>query len=354
MRRAIRQNEVDSFKELEQLIRALEGERVEFKEAKMNMPSEDLAKYCCALANEGGGKVILGITDQRPRRIVGTQAFSQLEQARRRLMQKLPLRIELREILHPDGRVLIFEVPSRPIGTPLKSAGVYWSREADGLVPMSEDKLRSIFAETGHDFSAEICPGVRMENLDPQAIENFRRRWIGKSRNSTLASIGAEQLLLDAELLLPDGFTYAALVLFGTREALGRFLAQAEVIFEYRPSETAGPAAQRIEYRQGFFSFYEDLWSVINLRNDLQHYQDGLFVCDIPTFAERPVREAILNAVSHRDYQLGGSVFIRQYARRLVIESPGGLPTGITIENILDRQAPRNRRIAEASGETQA
>ncbi|HCC32822.1 MAG TPA: hypothetical protein DEQ28_02810 [Clostridiales bacterium] len=101
------------------------------------------------------------------------------------------------------------------------------------------------------------------------------------------------------------------------------------------------------QHRQGFFSFYEDLWRNINLRNGLQHYQDGLFVFDIPTFAERSVREAILNAVSHRDYQLGGSVFLRQYPRHLVIESPGGFPLGITLENILDRQAPRNRRIAE-------
>jgi ATP-dependent DNA helicase RecG len=97
-----------------------------------------------------------------------------------------------------------------------------------------------------------------------------------------------------------------------------------------------------------FFSYYEELWQTINLRNDLQHYQDGLFVLDVPTFAERSVREVILNAVSHRDYQLGGNVFVRQYARRLEIESPGGLPFGMTLENLLDRQAPRNRRIAEA------
>ncbi|MGE5481580.1 MAG: ATP-binding protein, partial [Bacteroidota bacterium] len=124
--------------------------------------------------------------------------------------------------------------------------------------------------------------------------------------------------------------------------------AQAEVIFEYRSSEAAGPAEQRVEYRQGFFSYYEELWRLINLRNGLQHYQVGVLVHDVPTFAERSVREAILNAVSHRDYQLGGSVFVRQYPRRLRIESPGGFPVGITLENILDRQAPRNRRLAEA------
>ena len=55
----------------------------------------------------------------------------------------------------------------------------------------------------------------------------------------------------------------------------------------------------------------------------------------------------MLNAVSHRNYQLEGSVFVRQYQDKLVMESPGGLPTGVTIENILDRQSPRNRRIAE-------
>lgn len=57
--------------------------------------------------------------------------------------------------------------------------------------------------------------------------------------------------------------------------------------------------------------------------------------------------KAILNAVSHRNYQFGGSIFVRQFRDRLVVESPGGLPFGITLDNILDRQLPRNRRIAE-------
>lgn len=147
--------------------------------------------------------------------------------------------------------------------------------------------------------------------------------------------------------LVDGGLTYAALILLGTRKALGRHLAQAEVIFEYRASDASGPAQQRKEFRQGFFSFYDELWNLINLRNDIQHFQSGLFVLDIPTLSERVVREAVLNAVSHRDYQLGGSVFIRQHARRLVLESPGGFPVGITEQNILDRQLPRNRRIAD-------
>jgi len=75
-------------------------------------------------------------------------------------------------------------------------------------------------------------------------------------------------LLKDAELLVDGGVTYAALILLGTRKALGIHLAQAEVIFEYRSKETSLPFQQRKEYRKGFFLYYDDLWNTINLRND--------------------------------------------------------------------------------------
>ncbi len=68
---------------------------------------------------------------------------------------------------------------------------------------------------------------------------------------------------------------------------------------------------------------------------------------DIPSLNESVVREAILNAIAHRDYRRGESVFVRQFPRRLEVISPGGFPSGITVDNILYRQAPRNRRIAE-------
>ena len=138
-----------------------------------------------------------------------------------------------------------------------------------------------------------------------------------------------------------------ALILFGKRSAIRKFLPQAEIVFEYRSSDASGPASQREEFQSGFFSCYDRIWELINLRNDKQHYQDGFFVYDISTFNERVVREAILNAVSHRMYQMSGSIFIRQYRDRLVVESPGGFPNGITVDNILNRQSPRNRRVAE-------
>ena len=333
--------------QLEKILSSKEGEHLEFKEARKGFHFETLVKYCAALANEGGGKIVLGVTDNRPRSVVGSQAFKQPERTRSGLIEQLHLNIDFSIVNHPNGRVLIFHVPTHPIGNPVKYKGIYWQRQGDSLIAMSEDRLRGIFAEAGHDFSADICVSATMDDLDTVAIEDFRKRWINKSGNQGLTTLTQEQLLNDAEALVNGSLTYAALVLFGTRKALGRHLAQAEVIFEYRASDASGPAQHRKEFRQGFFSFFDELWNLINLRNDIQHFQSGLFVLDIPTFSERVVREAVLNAVSHRDYQLGGSVFIRQHPRRLVLESPGGFPVGITEQSILDRQLPRNRRIAD-------
>lgn len=338
----------DVLQQLAVWMDALEGERFEFKEAKNRSDFEEVVQYLCALANEGGGRMLLGVTDKRPRRVVGSSAYAQIERLREGLLARLPVRIQVDEVHHPSGRVIVITIASRPAGNPLHVDGRYWCRHGDTLTTMSPQRLREVLAETGHDFSADICGSASVADLDPEAVEQFRRRWIDKSGNIGLAGLTVQQLLRDAELLDGDRPTYAAMVLFGTRAALGRHLAQSELVFEFRSSEAAGPAQQRKEYRQGFFSFYEDVWQTINLRNDLQHYQDGLFVLDVPTFAERAVREGILNAVSHRDYQLPGSIFVRQYSRRLVIESPGGWPFGVTADNVLDQQAPRNRRIAEA------
>lgn len=351
-------NDPAKIAELDGWIKAKEGESLEFKEAKNNFHFETLGKYCCALANEGGGRIVLGVTDKRPRRVVGSTAFDQPERTRKGLCERLPLGIDFDEIAHPDcpvgSRVLVFKVPPRPIGTPIKFEGRYWMRKEDSLEEMSEDRLREIFSESGHDFSADICPGLTLAELDPAAVEDFRRRWAEKVRKAEkpaladkLDTMSQEELLADAEAAIDGQLTYAALILFGTAKALGRHLAQAELVFEYRSSDASGPAQDRVEYRQGFFSYYDEIWNRINLRNDKQDFQEGFFVAPIATFNERPVREAVLNAVSHRDYQLGGSIFIRQFPRRLEIDSPGGLPAGITLENILDRQKPRNRRVAE-------
>jgi len=334
--------------DLEQWLAEPEGEHLEFKEAKTNYQFDKLVEYAAALANGGGGTIILGVTDQRPRRVVGTAAFKEPGHTVAGLADRLPLRVTWAEISHPNGRVLVFSIPSRPLGVPVQVNGVYLKRTGDALRPLTPQDLRRIFEEAGPDFSAELHSSATLGDLDNAAIERFRQMWRRRSGNAALDSLTPYQLMEDAELAFDGHLTIAALILFANRQALGRHLPQAEVVFEYRSSESSIPYQQRLEYRQGFLGFLDDLWATINLRNEILHYQHGLFLLDVPVFNEIVVREAVLNAVTHRDYRLPGSVFVRQFPRKLEVVSPGGFPAGITVENILRKQLPRNRRIAEA------
>lgn len=292
--------------QLDQWLAEPEGLRLEFKEAKQRYDFEKLLKYCVALANEGGGTIVLGVTDQRPRRIVGTQAFEDPGRTEAGLHQRLGHRIPVEELRLPEGRVLVVLVPSRLPGTAWSLDGRYFKRAGDDLAHLADHELRTLFAEAGPDFSAQPCPGATLADLEPASLALFRERWARKSGDPRKRELSDQQTLRDAELLVDgDQVSYAALILFGTRDGLTRYLAQAELVFEYRATEAAGPAADREEYRAGFFAWQDALWKKINLRNDRQSFQDDFFRMDLPTFDEVPVREAILNAVAHRDYRLG-------------------------------------------------
>jgi ATP-dependent DNA helicase RecG len=327
-----------------------ENEQLEFKEARSSFNKEKLIQYCLALANEGGGKLILGVTDKRPRKVSGSSAFGNLEQTKHELGQIIRLRVEAEALDVDSKRVVVFHVPSRPLGVPMSYKGTYLMRSGESLVPMTQDMLKRIFAETVPDFSATFCEGATLNDLEPRAIEEFRTLRHKKTGKADVLTMSSAQLLEDAELIRDGSITYAALALLGSHRGLGRHLAQAEVIFEYRSSEASIAFQERHEFREGFLGVHDALWELINKRNDIQSFQSGLFRNDIPTFNERAVREALLNAIGHRDYQRPGSVFVRQYPRKLVVVSPGGLPSGITLDNILWRQEPRNRRIADALG----
>lgn len=327
-----------------------EGMRLEFKEAKQRFDFDLLLKYCVALANEGGGKVVLGVSDARPRQIVGTAAFAEPGRTEYGLFERLQQRVPVEEVLLPEGRVVVVHVPGRSPGTAWHVDGRYFRRAGDSLVPIPGDELKRMLNEDGPDFTARACPDASLADLAEESVALFRQRWARKTGDDRKLTWSTETTLTNAELMVDGQITYAALILFGRHASLGRLLSQSEVIFEYRSSDASGPAADRVEFREGFFAWLDRIWSVIQLRNEKQSYQDGLFRMEIPTFDEVSIRESVLNAVAHRDYQSGASIFVKQYPYRLEVISPGGFPPGITEANVLDQQHPRNRRLAEALG----
>jgi ATP-dependent DNA helicase RecG len=237
------------IEQLEQWMEAdSEDEHLEFKEAKTRFDKDKLGQYCSALANEGGGTLILGVTDARPRRVVGSRAFDhpRLQKQRERLFQALGcVRVDAGIIEHPDGPVIVFRIPHRPIGQPVYYKGMPWMRVGEELHPVTPEVYERILAQRIPDFSAEICLGAALSDLDEEAIEEFRRQWREKRHNEHLTELTIAQLLKDAGLITNEHITYAALVLFGTSQALDKYLPQAEVVFEYRSSESEIHAQDR-------------------------------------------------------------------------------------------------------------
>ena len=329
------------------LLRACENERCEFKAARSHFDFSKLADYCAALANEGGGVLVLGVSDALPRQAVGTHAFRGLQKTVADVTQQLRIKIAAIESSIDGERVITFRVPCHPIGQPTAFNGRYLMRGGEGLVPMTTDQLKRIVDETVSDYSATLARGATLDDLHADAIRSLRELRARKSGDPTAALLPDMQMLEDLGLTLAGQPTVAALVLLARPESLARLLAQAEVVFEYRSQPTGLRHQQRREFRQGFLLCHDDLWDAIDSRNDVHQIQEGLLVRDIAMFSETVVREAILNAVAHRDYRRSGSIFIRQAPNVLEVVSPGGLPTGITTENMLWRQDPRNRRIAD-------
>src|SRR4051812_34806334 len=105
-----------------------ENQNLEFKEAKNQYDAEKLFGYCVAIANEGGGHLLLGITNQPPRQVVGTSAFQNPIEITERIFQKLGFRVDVDEVQHPSGRVMVFTIPSRPHGTAYHLEGKYLMR----------------------------------------------------------------------------------------------------------------------------------------------------------------------------------------------------------------------------------
>src|SRR5580704_16424326 len=93
-----------------------EHQRLEFKEAKTQYDNAKLFKYCVALANEGGGTLLFGVTDKSPRQIVGSQAVNDPIGMAEVVFMAVGFRVDIEEVAHPNGRVVVFHIPSRPRG----------------------------------------------------------------------------------------------------------------------------------------------------------------------------------------------------------------------------------------------
>lgn len=338
--------------EARQIIATVEDEHTERKLGANSFSMDKVLAYTAALANEGGGNLIIGVNNDGS--IEGTRAFTnRIQQIKNDIYSSLTLskrmRVAIHEFILDNKRVLIFQIPSRPVGEAVAYKGAYLMRAGESLVAMDFETLSRISDERSPDFSATFIEGTQLTDLDTQAIEIARRLWIQKSGNSALLSLSHKGILQALELIDDTGrVTVAALVLMATEEATRKFLPNNEVVWEYRKHSSDIAYRARTEFKYGFLLYVDKLWQLIDSRNEVAHIQEGFVIRDLKAFSEDVLREAILNAIAHREYTDQGSVYIRQSSEEIIVTSPGGFVPGVTPENIIEVSSrPRNRRIAE-------
>ena len=150
-------------------------DKVEFKEAKTqysyNLGRKSVLAYVSALANEGGGFLVLGVRESVPHEICGSSAFEGREgKLEQDVYRDLKIRIRTQTIYEGKNRVLVIEIPSRPTGKLIYFEDVPLMRVGESLTKMSDEEIFRILSENEPDFSATICKGLTFGDLDSEAI----------------------------------------------------------------------------------------------------------------------------------------------------------------------------------------
>lgn len=337
-------------------------DRVEFKEARTNFPwnggshteQKDRRKcylgYIVALANEGGGHLVLGMADKVPHTVVGSDfaegKIGALEDA---VYAHLGIRVHIEELFDEnEHRVVVTQIPSRPLGRTLKFEGVPLMRTGDSLRNMSDEEVFKILSEQEPDFSALICKGLSMEDLDEEAITILKEKYARKQNNPAFEKLPTEQVLNDLSLGTTEGFTYASLILLGKNEALKKYLPNAQVNIEFRQSPSQIPFDKREVFLEPLFVSIDKIWNHLNARNRENKIDEGPYKFDLPYFNEEVIRESVLNAIAHRDYSIQSETVIKQFPDRITILNAGGFPKGVTLENLIKvSSVPRSRLLTD-------
>ncbi len=313
------------------------------------------AEYAVCMANSEGGAIVFGVADRvkgKATAIHGVTAYDPDTWRRGIYDATSPnLVVEVGELAVPEGtkRLLVVRVPKGlepPYGT---SQGLFKRRVGRNCMPMDAHAfVRARIASGAIDWSGEPAEGITPADLDP--VEVARARGILKRNDPT-----SDLLRLDDPAFLAglgavrDGHvTHTGFLLFGRDADLARVCPQHEVHYVYLASETH--VARNEAYRFPLLNVLERIEQVFTSPvNPEQELSLGFFKLRIPAFPLETVREALLNAVTHRDYSDPGEVLFRHAAREVAVTSPGSFLPGITPQNIL-RVEPRsrNKTLAEA------
>ena len=326
-----------------------EHQRLEFKEAREQYDTKKASEYCVALANEGGGHLLLGIADTPPRKVTGTRAFRDTVKTADKLFQTIGFRVNIEEAQHPEGRVIVLEVPSRPRGTAYHLDGRYLMRSGSSLVPMSEDQLRRIFAEGAPDWLDELATtnlSVQqvVELLDTKTYFKLLNLPYPTDPQAVVERLVSERIV-DRETAAYSIRRLGALLLAENLEDFPDVRRKAARVVVY-------PGMSKLETRldhtevKGYAVGFQGLIRFIMQQMPQNEVIENALRREATLVPEIAIRELVANALIHQDFTIGGaSVMVEIYCNRVEISSPG--EPMVPVERFIDGYETRNERLAD-------
>lgn len=327
-----------------------EHQNLEFKEAKNGFDNRKLFRYCVALANEGGGHLLLGIEDKPPRKVVGTIAFNDPVDMAAKLFNVLKFRVEIEEVQHPDGRVLVFHVPSRPLGTAYQHDGAYLMRAGQELVSMSEDRLRAIFSEGQPDWLSQPAKSNAADDevvalLDTQTYFDLMKLPYPTQRSGVLERLAGDTMI-KRNAIGWEISNLAAILLAKKLDAFSPALARKAVRVVIYDGINKLKTKDDKPGNRGYAIGFESLVDFVHSAAPQNRFIEQAVREEVKMFPKQALRELIANALVHQDFLMTGtSVMIEMYDDRIEISNPGLPP--IKVERFIDEYRSRNERLGD-------
>lgn len=344
---------IDDFAEILKIGESINTEfkswnKVSDMKKRINLAVDELI----AFANNKGGTLYFGVEDNGE--VTGCDGNYDLQNIIESIYEKTrpSIFVDPEEIEYNGKKVIALTVVSDGI-THATTDGRCLKRLGKNSKPFYPDEMSNRYSEIqSSDFSGRILSDSTEDDINKLEVYKLKEKLKARNPESTLADMDDIAFLRDLALVKSDSgnikLTVAGLLFVGKEQAINRLLPQAEVIYLHYSESNLEEYDARLDMKAPIISVIDRLSEKIQDSNRIVNVQVGLFRLEIVDFPEKVFQEALLNALSHRDYQSQGAVYVKHYPDKIVIENPGAFLDGITENNIITHPSvPRNKLIAE-------
>lgn len=334
----------------------VETEWVEFKEAKSGYDSKKLGKYFSALTNEANlknqdsGWLIFGV-ESKTRKIINTRFRlnrAKLDSLKSEIANKTTNRItfvEIHELNLPEGRVIMFQIPAAPKGIPIAWEGHYYGRDGESLCALNLQEIEQIRNQSKQeDWSAQICEGATVDDLDIEAIsiakEKFKAQNKNKSFSSEIDNWNTTTFLDKVKITINGKITNTAIILLGKPEAT-HFLSPAVARITWKLEDTESA------YEHFDPPFYLNVNKVYQKIRNIKHKilpENMLIPIEVSKYEQWVILEALNNCIAHQDYSLRSRIIVTERRDELIFINAGNFYEGTVEDYTLGDKTPEKYR----------